>query len=158
MRIFALIILSILTLPYNYAHSQYSVLNEDDQQEILAARQKAIEEAKAARAYEGYVEPTTQRQVYSEDYNPELDAQIWAEQERLLAEEEARLAEEAAKQKALEEEKARAEKQAAAEEEARKAAEAIKTEPLYDAGTEVRKTIAQKRAERRAAKEGRVFR
>ena len=119
MRIFALIILSILTLPYNYAHSQYSVLNEDDQQEILAARQKAIEEAKAARAYEGYVEPTTQRQVYSEDYNPELDAQIWAEQERLLAEEEARLAEEAAKQKALEEEKARAEQQAAAEEEAR---------------------------------------
>ena len=158
MRILALITLTLFFLPYGTAQSQYSFLNEDDQQEILAERQKAIEEAKAARVYEGYVPPTTQRQVYSEDYNPEQDAQIWAEQERLLAEEEARLADEAAKQQALAEAKALEEQQAAAEEEARKAAENIEVEPLYDEGTEVRKTIAQKRAERRAAKQGRVFR
>lgn len=158
MRIFFLLTLLIFLMPCGTSYGQYSVLNEDDQQEILAARQKAIEEAKAARAYEGYVEPTTQRQIYSEGYNADIEAQKWAEQERLLAEEEARLAEEAAKQKAIEEEKALAEQQAAAEEEARKAAENIKIQPLYDEGTEVRKTIAQKRAERRAAKEGRVFR
>ena len=139
-------------------YSQYTVLDEEEKKEILAARQQAIEEAKAALPYEGYVEPVTQRQVYSEDYNPELDAKIRAKQEKLLAEEEARLAEEAAKQQALTVEKAITEQQAISEETANSDTTENIKKPLYDKGTQVRKTIAQRRAERRAAKEGRVFR
>ena len=172
-RSFTFTLFSAFLLYCGQPRAQYVVLEEEEQKALAEARAQAIEEAKAARPYDGYVEPTTQRQVYSEDYSPEQRSQEWAEQERLLAEERARLEAEAA---ALTEEATNTEASAAgdsqeqtaeensaedtdgnAEEDQENSSEnSIK--PLYDEGTPVRKTIAQRRAERRAAKKDRVFR
>ena len=179
-RSFTFTLFSAFLLYCGQPRAQYVVLEEEEQKALAEARAQAIEEAKAARPYDGYVEPTTQRQVYSEDYSPEQRSQEWAEQERLLAEERARLEAEAAAhaeaEAALTEEATNTEASAAgdsqeqtaeensaedtdgnAEEDQENSSEnSIK--PLYDEGTPVRKTIAQRRAERRAAKKDRVFR
>jgi hypothetical protein len=172
-RSFTFILFSAFLLHCGQSRAQYVVLEEEEQKALAKARAQAIEEAKAARPYDGYVEPTTQRQVYSEDYNPEQHSQEWAEQEQLLAEERARLEAEAAAQAeaeaALTEEATNTEASATddsreqtAEENNAEEDQEISSEnsikPLYDEGTPVRKTIAQRRAERRAAKKDRVFR
>ena len=156
MRKLTFLLFFAILLHCNNSYSQYVSLDEEEQKDIIAERKQAVEEARDARPYDGYIEPVTQRQVYSEDYDAEKRAQEWAEQERLLAEEDAILAAQAAHQKAYEEARALEEQQAA--EAAAEAAAAEEFKPLYNEGTQVRKTIAQKRAERRAAKEGRVFR
>mgnify|MGYP000841858782 CR=1 FL=1 len=84
-RSFTFTLFSAFLLYCGQPRAQYVVLEEEEQKALAEARAQAIEEAKAARPYDGYVEPTTQRQVYSEDYSPEQRSQEWAEQERLLA-------------------------------------------------------------------------